>query len=49
MKLTAIVMIIQEQNYIVDDKVQSELGAYLEYRLNKDYIIVCKWTNQMNA
>ena len=49
MKITAIVMIVASENYIVDEKVMRDLGAYLEYGLNKDYIIILKWTNQMNA
>ena len=49
MKITAIVTIMARENYIVDEKVMRDLGAYLEYGLNKDYIIILKWTNQMNA
>ena len=49
LKLIAIVMIIPRKNYIFDQKVDDLLGVYMEYALNEDYLMICKWTNQMNA
>ena len=48
LKITALVMIIREDKHTFDQKVADDLGVYMEYALNGEYLCVCKWTNQMN-
>ena len=45
LKITAIVMIIRNDKYEFDEKVDDLLGVYMEYALNDDYLCICKWTN----